>query len=72
MNYDELKELCRKSWEEDHTYLFIDRSKKRDQGNIVFVMKSKKQIKKQHLRRNLFNYHTKMYFNKRNYEILVF
>ena len=29
MNYDEFKDLCRKSWEEDYNYLFIDRSKKR-------------------------------------------
>ena len=29
MNYDEFKELCRKSWEEDYNYLCIDRSKKK-------------------------------------------
>ena len=44
MNYDEFNELCRKSWEEDYNYLYIDRSKKRDQGNIVFVMKAKQHI----------------------------
>ena len=33
MNYDEFKELCRKSWDEDYNYLCIDRSKKRDRGN---------------------------------------
>ena len=32
MSYDEFKELCRKSWEEEYNYLCIDRSKKRDQG----------------------------------------
>ena len=32
MNYDEFKESCRKSWDEDSNYLCIDRSKKRDQG----------------------------------------
>ena len=32
LNYDEFKELCRKSWDEDYNYLCIDRSKKRDQG----------------------------------------
>ena len=32
MNYDEFKELCRNSREEDYNYLYIDRSKKRDQG----------------------------------------
>ena len=30
MNYDEFKELCRKSLEEDYNYLYIDRSKKKD------------------------------------------
>ena len=30
MKYDEYKELCRKSWDEDYNYLFIDRSKKGD------------------------------------------
>ena len=28
MNYDEFKDLCRKSWDEDYNYLYIDRSKK--------------------------------------------
>ena len=42
MNYDEYKELCRKSWEEDYNYLCIDRSKKRDQGKYCFCNGSKK------------------------------
>ena len=42
MNYDEFKELCRKSWEEDYNYLFIDRSKKRDQGKYCICNESKK------------------------------
>ena len=42
MNYDEIKELCRKSWEEDYNYLYIDRSKKEIKENIVYVMKAKK------------------------------
>ena len=54
MNYDEFKELCRKSWEEGYNYLCIDRSKKEIKENIVFVLKVKKRIQKQHLRRNLF------------------
>ena len=29
MNYDEFKELRRKSWDEDYNYLYIDRSKKK-------------------------------------------
>ena len=42
MSYDELKELCRKSWEEDYKYLCIDRSKKRDQGRYCICNESKK------------------------------
>ena len=41
MNYDEFKELCRKSWDEDYNYLFIDRSKKRDQGRYCICNESK-------------------------------
>ena len=41
MSYDEFKNLCRKSWEEDHNCLCIDRSKKRDQGGVYICMKSK-------------------------------
>ena len=42
MNYDEFKELCRKSWEEDYNYLYIDRSKKRDQGKYCICNESKR------------------------------
>ena len=42
MKYDEYKDLCRKSWEEDYNYLFIDRSKKRDEGKYCICNKSKK------------------------------
>ena len=41
MNYDEFKELCRKSWEEDYNYLYIDRSKKRDRGKYCICNESK-------------------------------
>ena len=41
MNYDEFKEICRKSWEEDYSYLYIDRSKKRDQGKYCICNESK-------------------------------
>ena len=41
MNYDEFKDLCRKSWEEDYNYLCIDRSKKRDQGRFCICNESK-------------------------------
>ena len=32
MSYDEFKQLCRKSREDEYNYLCFDRSKKRDQG----------------------------------------
>ena len=41
MSYDEFKELCRKSWEDDYNYLYIDRSKKRDQGKYCICNESK-------------------------------
>ena len=42
MNFDEFKKLCRKSWEENYNYLYIDRSKKRDQGKFCACIESKK------------------------------
>ena len=42
MNYDEFKELCRKSWDEDYNYLCIDRSKKRDQGKYCIYNENKR------------------------------
>ena len=42
MSYDEYKELCRKSWEENYNYLCIDRSRKRDQGRYCICNESKK------------------------------
>ena len=44
MNYDEFKDLCRKSWDEDYNYICIDRSKKRDQGRYCICNESKKNI----------------------------
>ena len=44
MIYDEFKDLCRKSWEEDYNYFYIDRSKKRDQGKYCNCNESKKHI----------------------------
>ena len=41
MNYDEFKEICRKSWEEDYKYLYTDRSKKIDQGKFCICNKNK-------------------------------
>ena len=42
LNYDEFKDLCRKSWENDYNYLCIDRSKKRDQGKYCICNESKR------------------------------
>ena len=42
MKCDELNNLCRKSWEDDHDYLYTDRSKKRDQGKYCICNESKK------------------------------
>ena len=44
MSYDEFKELCRKSWDEDYNYLCIDRSKKRDREKYCICNESKKNI----------------------------
>ena len=41
MSYDQLKELCRKSWEEDYRYFCFDRSKKRDQERYCLCNESK-------------------------------
>ena len=45
MSYDEYKELCRKSWEEDEDYLCMDRSKKKDQGRYCICKESKNTYK---------------------------
>ena len=42
MSYDEFKELCRKSCEEDYNYLCIDRSKKKDQGKYCICNENKR------------------------------
>ena len=42
MNYDEFIDLCRKSWEEDYNYLYIDRPIKRDQGKYCICNESKR------------------------------
>ena len=42
MNYDEFKEIYRKSWEEEYNYLFIDRSRKTGQGKFCICNESKK------------------------------
>ena len=42
MNYDEFKDLCRKSWEKDCNYLYNDRSKQRNQGKYCICNESKR------------------------------
>ena len=37
MNYDEIKDLYRKSWDEDYNYLYIDRSKKKRSRKILYL-----------------------------------
>ena len=41
MNYDEFKQLCKKSWEEEYNYLCIDRFKKKDRGRYCICNESK-------------------------------
>ena len=41
MGFDEFKELCRKSWDEDYNYLSFDRSEKRDQGRYCICNENK-------------------------------
>ena len=41
MSYDEFKDLCRKSWEEEHNYLGFNKSRKRDQGRCCACNESK-------------------------------
>ena len=40
MSYDEFKKLCKRSWEEDNEYFFIDRSKKRGHGKFCVCNES--------------------------------
>ena len=56
MGYDEFKQLCRISWEEDFKYLSIGRSKLRDQGRYCICNESKTHISDVLLRRMLFDY----------------
>ena len=37
LNYDEFKDLCRKSWEEDYNCLYIDRFKKERSRKILYL-----------------------------------
>ena len=64
MSYDEFKEICRKSWEEDYNYLCIDRSKREIKEDIVFVMRAKTHIKNALLKRNLFDYIIDIFIKK--------
>ena len=42
MIYDEFKDLCGKSWEDDYNYLYNDRSKKRNQGKYCICNESER------------------------------
>ena len=44
VNYDEFKELCRKSWAEDYVYLCIDRPKKKEQRRYYICIENKEHI----------------------------
>ena len=41
MCYDEFKQLYKESWQEEHTYLCFDRSKKRDQVRYCICNENK-------------------------------
>ena len=41
MSYDDMTELCKKSWEEDYNYFCTDRSKKKEQGRHCICNESK-------------------------------
>ena len=41
MSYDEFKEICMKSWEENYNYFCTDRSKKKEQGRHCNCNESK-------------------------------
>ena len=41
MSYVEFKQLCRKSWKDDYSYLCLDRSEKRDQERYCICNESK-------------------------------
>ena len=41
MSYDEFKELCRGSWDEDYNNHCFDRCNKRDQGRYCVYIESK-------------------------------
>ena len=56
MNYDEFKQLCRKSWVEVLNYHCIDRSKK-DRGRYCICNETKRHIEKLLLRQRLFDCH---------------
>ena len=41
MNYDEFKEICRKSCEHHYNYLCFDRTKKKEQGRYCIFSENK-------------------------------
>ena len=61
MNYDEFKEKCRKSWEEDYNYLCIDRYRKREQGRYCICNENNDTYLECIPETKPFDYHTKLY-----------
>ena len=41
MKHDEFKKLCRKPWKEDFSYLFTDRTEKREEGRDCICNENK-------------------------------
>ena len=54
MRYDEYEELCRREWEDVYNYLWIDRSKNRDQGIYCICNESKNKYKECNPETNFF------------------
>ena len=55
MSYDEFKDFCGISWEEEYIYLYFERSEKGIKEDFVFVMKAKTHLQNALLKRNLFD-----------------
>ena len=55
MSYDELKHSCRESWKDAFINLCSNRSKKRDQKDIIFVTKAKTYLLNKLQKQNFLN-----------------
>ena len=54
MNYDEIKEMCHKAWDERYNYLCIDTTKNKNDGKYRIFNESKPHILIAYLKLNLF------------------